>query len=186
MLVDQINEEGGVLGRPLEVIVKDDQSLPDPAVKATEDLIGQDVVAIIGPSRTPTTMAIKEKCQDAEVPLIACAAGKVTTDPVASFVFAVPQTNALAVESCFDYLGEEGITKIAVISVENSFGEDGVDNIEKFAEERGVEIVASETFGGTATDMTTQLTKIKVANPAAIICWGTNPGPANCLPGDRG
>ncbi|MCK4323579.1 MAG: ABC transporter substrate-binding protein, partial [Armatimonadetes bacterium] len=178
ILVEQVNSQGGVLGRPVEVIVKDDKSMPDNAVKAANDLIEQGVVAIIGPSRTPTTMPLKEICQEAEVPLISCAAGKTITDPVASYVFAVPQTNTLAVEKCFQYLEKEGIGTVASIYVANPFGEDGQNNIEAIAAEKGVEIVAVETFGGDDTVMETQLTKIKAAKPGALICWGTNPGPA--------
>ncbi len=178
MLEEQVNAQGGVLGRPVEVIVKDDKSTPDDAVKAANDLIEQGVVAIIGPSTTPSTMPLKEICQEAGVPLIACAAGKAITDPVASYVFAVPQTNALAVAKCFEYLEKEGIDKVASIYVANPYGEDGQNNIEAIAAEKGVEIVATETFGGDDTDMTTQLTKIKAAKPDALICWGTNPGPS--------
>jgi branched-chain amino acid transport system substrate-binding protein len=179
LLVEQINEKGGVLGRPLEVIVKDDESEPQPAVIAMKDLIeNEEVVAIIGPSRTPTTLAIKEECQKAEVPLISCAAGKEITDPVASYVFATPQTNTLAAEKCFEYIENEGIETVAILYVANSYGEDGLANLKAFAEEKGIEIVAEETFGGEDTDMTTQLTTIKGADPGAIIIWGTNPGPA--------
>ncbi len=179
MLVEQVNAQGGVLGRPLEVIVRDDESTPAGAVKAANDLIEQGVVAIIGPSTTPSTMPLKDICQEAGVPLIACAAGKTITDPVASYVFAVPQTNTLAVEKCFDYLEKQGIDKVASIYVANPFGEDGRENIAALAAEKGIEIVAVETFGGDDTDMTTQLTKIKAAEPGALICWGTNPGPAS-------
>ena len=179
LLVDQINESGGVLGRPLEVIVKDDKSEPTETVLATKDLIeGEEVVAIIGPSGTPTTMAIKDVCQEKQVPLVSCAAGKTITDPVASYVFAVPQTNTLAVAKVFDYIVGQGIKKVAVIYVADAYGEDGYNNMKTIAAERGVDLVTVETFGGQDTDMTAQLTKIKAANPEAIICWGTNPGPA--------
>jgi len=179
LLVVQVNQAGGVLGRPLEVIIKDDESMPDGAVKAANDLIEQGVVAIIGPSRTPCTMPLKQICQEAEVPLISCAAGKTITDPVASYVFAVPQTNTLAVAKCFEYLDKQGIDKVASIYVANAFGEDGQNNIEAIAADEGVEIVAAESFGGDDTVMETQLTKIKAAGPDALICWGTNPGPAS-------
>ncbi len=178
MLEEQVNDQGGVLGRPLEIIIKDDESVPDGAVKGANDLIEQGVVAIIGPSTTPSTMPLKEICQEAGVPLIACAAGKAITDPVASYVFAVPQTNALAVAKCFEYLEKEGIDRVASIYVANPYGEDGQNNIKAIAAEKGIKIVATETFGGDDTDMTTQLTKIKAAKPEALICWGTNPGPA--------
>ena len=179
MLAEQVNAQGGVLGgRPLEVITEDDGSIPDGAARAARDLIEQGVVAIIGSSHTLTTMPLKEICQEAGVPLIACAAGKTITDPVASYVFAVPPTTTLAVAKCFEYLAKEGIDKVASIYVANPFGEDGQTNIEAIAAAKGVEIVATATFGGDDTDMTTQLTRIKAAEPGALICWGTNPGPS--------
>ncbi len=179
MLAEQVNAEVGVLGgRPLEVITEDDRGTPDGAAKAARNLIEQGVVAIIGSSRTLTTMPLKKLCQEAGVPLIACAAGKTITSPVASYVFAVPPTTKLAVAKCFEYLEKEGIDKVASIYVANPFGEEGQNNIEAIAAERGVEIVATATFGEKDTDMTTHLNNIKAAEPGALICWGTNPGPA--------
>lgn len=169
----------GILGRPLEVIVKDDKSEPTDAVLAAKDLIeSQQVCAIIGPSQTPTTMAIREICQEKGVPLVSCAAGRTITLPIASSVFAVPQTNTLAAEKIFDYVVAKKIKNVALIYVSNSFGEDGRDNIKAIAKQRKIPLVAAETFGGEDTDMTAQLTRIKAKSPAAIICWGTNPGPA--------
>ncbi len=179
MLGEQVNAQGGVLGgQPLEVITEDDGSIPDGAARAARDLIEQGVVAIIGSSRALTTMPLKKLCQEAKVPLISCAADKTITDPVASYVFAVPPTNTLAVAKCFEYLEKERIDTVASIYAADSFGEDGQKNIEATAAAKGIEIVATETFGEEDTDMATQLTKIKAADPGALLCWGTNPGPA--------
>jgi len=123
-------------------------------------------------------MAIKELCQKAQVPLVSCAAGKPITTPVASYVFAVPQTNTLAVEKCFEYLDKAKIKSVAVLSVDNAFGKDGVANIEKIAPQHQAKVVAKETFGTEDTEMTAQLTRIKGKSPGAVIIWGTNPGPA--------
>ncbi len=179
MLAEQVNAEVGVLGgRPLEVITEDDGSTPDGAAKAARHLIEQGVVAIIGPSTTPATIPLKKICQEAGVPLIACAAGKTITAPVASYVFAVPPTTKLAVARCFEYLEKEGIDTVASIYAANPFGEDGQNNIEAIAAAKGVEIVATETFGEKDSNMTMQLNKIKAAKPGALLCWGTDPGPA--------
>lgn len=179
MIAEQINDAGGIDGRQVEVIVKDDKSGTTEAVTAAKDLIETEkVCAIIGPSRTPTTMAIKDLCQEAGVPLVSCAAGNTITNPVASNVFAVPQTDVLAVAKIIDYLKEEGITKVASIYVANPYGESGNEQINTQCADAGIEVVVQEKFGGEDTDMTPQLTKIKAAEPGAVICWGTNPGPA--------
>ena len=81
-------------------------------------------------------------------------------------------------EKCFEYLAAEEITSIAVLYVDNGFGQDGLANVEAIAAENDVEIVATESFGGEDTDMTAQLTKIKAAEAGAVVVWGTNPGPA--------
>ena len=179
MLVKKINAEGGVLGRPVEVIIKDNVTKPQETAIAAKDLAeNQKVVAIIGTSDTPTTMAIKDYCQQQQVPLVSCAAGKPITTPVAGYVFAVPQTNALAAEKCFEYITRNSIKSVAVLSVDNAFGQDGLANLEAMATKSNVKIVAKQTFATEDTDMTAQLTTIKGASPGAILIWGTNPGPA--------
>lgn len=179
MLAEQVNAAGGVLGRPVEVIIKDDKSEPTEAALAAKDLINTEkVVAIIGPSTTPTTMAIVDICEQANIPLISCAAGAPITNPVKKWVFAVPQTDIIAVAKIIDYLKAKKITKVASIYVSNGYGESGQKQIEEQLPAAGIELVTSESFGGEDTDMTAQITRIKGKNPEAVICWGTNPGPA--------
>jgi len=179
LLVEQVNNNGGVLGRPLSVTIKDDKSDSTEARLAAVDLDeNKKVVAIIGPSLTPTTMPVKDYCQQKQLPLVSCAAGKVITSPVASYVFAVPQTNTLAVDRIFDYVVSQKINKVALIYLDNDFGKDGRDNVNAIAKQRGVTLVASESFGAKDTDMTAQLTRIKAKSPQAILCWATGPGPA--------
>jgi branched-chain amino acid transport system substrate-binding protein len=179
VLVHQINNAGGVLGRPLQVIVKDDRSQTQDASIAAKDLVeNEKVVAIIGPSGTPSTMAIKDYCQKQGTPLVSCAAGKTITSPVASYVFATPQTNTLAAEKIFTQLAKARTKNVAILSVSDGFGTDGLANLEATAKKRKIPVVAKESFDREATDVSAQLTRIKAKNPAALIVWGTNPGPA--------
>jgi len=186
MLQEQINAKGGVLGRPIEIIIKDNKTEPQETVIAAKDLIeNEQVVAVVGTSDTPTTMAIKDTCQKASVPLVSCAAGRTITDPIASFVFAVPQTNALTGEKICQVLTDKGIKSIAMLSVDNAFGTDGAANTETAAKAAGIEVVDKQTYGPDDTDMTAQLTKIKAASPGAVVIWGTNPGPASATKNAR-
>jgi branched-chain amino acid transport system substrate-binding protein len=179
MVAASINAAGGVLGKQIEVIVKDSKTDPQETVIAAKDLIeNEKVVAIIGPSDTSTTMAIKDLCQQAQVPLVACAAGKTVTDPLASYVFSVAPTNALAAEKMVAEAKKAGVSSIAVLSVDNGFGKDGLANTEAAAAKEQVQVVAKESYAPEDTDMTAQLTRIASASPGAILIWGTNPGPA--------
>jgi branched-chain amino acid transport system substrate-binding protein len=180
MLVEEANAKGGVLGRPLAITIKDDKTDPNEAVLAAKDLINNEkVCAIIGPSGTPTTMAIKAICEENKIPLVSCAAGQKITNPVSPYVFAVPQTDTLAVKKILDYLKAQNIKKVATIYVTDPFGESGQEQLKTLLPPAGVEIVGSETYGKDDTDMTPQITKIRDLKPQAIICWGTNPGPAH-------
>lgn len=179
MVVDEINKNGGIDGRQLEAVIYDSEGDPTKAVLAANKLISKDgVLAVIGPSLTPTTLAIVPILEKAKTPLISCAAGIKITEPVKPYVFKTAQSDVLAVKTVYQYMKGKGIKKVGILSVENAFGESGKEQLIKQAPEFGIDIVQSETFGAQDTDMTPQLTKIRSAKPDAIICWGTNPGPA--------
>lgn len=179
MVVDEINKNGGIDGRQLEAIIYDSEGDPSKAVLHANKLISKDdVIAVIGPSLTPTTLAIVPIFENAKIPLISCAAGIKITDPVKPWVFKTAQSDVMAVTAVYEFMKKRNITKVGILSVEDAFGESGKEQLLKQAKDFGIEVIAAETFGGKDTDMTPQLTKIRAAQPQAIICWGTNPGPA--------
>ena len=97
MFVEAINAQGGIDGHPLEAVIYDDEGDPTKANLAANKLISKDnVLAVIGPSTTPTTLAISPVLEQAKVPLISCAAGIKITDPVKPFVFKTAQSDVLA------------------------------------------------------------------------------------------
>lgn len=179
MMVEQINAEGGIDGHMLEAVIYDSEGDPAKAVSAVNKLIHKDnVLAIIGPSTTPTTLAIVNFVERAQLPLISCAAGIEITSPVKPWVFKTAQSDLLAVAAIYKYIQAKNIKKLGIITVANAFGESGKNQLISQAKEFGIEIVQQESFGPKDTDTTAQLTKIKSAAPDAIVCWGTNPGPA--------
>lgn len=179
MLEEQINKKGGLKGHPLKLIIEDDGSDNTNAVKAAKKLIEQDgVCAIIGSSGTGPTMAVVPITEASEVPHLSMAAGIAITDPLKKWVFRTPQTDVLAVGKILDYLTSKKINKVAIIYDSNAFGSSGRDQLRVLAPKYKVTIVAEEAFATKDTDMTVQLTKIRSSEAQAIICWGTNPGPA--------
>jgi branched-chain amino acid transport system substrate-binding protein len=179
MMVDEINKTGGVKGRKLELIVYDTQGDATKAVQAVNRLIKNDkVVAIIGDSTTGNSMAVIPIVEKVQVPIISCAAGIKITEPVKKWVFKTAQNDALAVMKIFEHMREQKIKKIAIITVSDGFGSSGREQLKLKAGEFGIEIISDETYGPKDTDMTAQLTKIRGTAAQAIVCWGTNPGPA--------
>ncbi len=179
MLESEINAQGGINGRPLDIIIHDTASTEDKCVMAVNRLIQSDqVLAIVGPSQSGETLAIIPIVEKAQVPLVSCAAAVKITEPVKKWVFKTPQTDAMAVDRIFRVLKKRGIQKIAAVVVANAFGEAGLEQMKKQVGAAGLRIVAEEKFQPTDTDMTTQLTRIKGTPAQAVVCWGTNPGPA--------
>lgn len=179
LAIEQINQTGGIDGRMLEAVIYDTEGDPSKALNAANRLISRDnVIAIIGPSLTPTTLAVMPLVQKTQIPFISCAAGNKIVSPVDPWVFKTAQSDILAVAAIYKHIQSKDIKKVGIITVANAFGESGKEQLVQQAEAFGLTIVREETFGAGDTDMTAQLTKITKENPEAIVCWGTNPGPA--------
>ena len=178
MLADQINAKGGINGRPLEVTIEDDTSDATAAATAAKKLLDAKVCVVIGPTLSGTSLAIVDTFEKAQIPLVSCAASIKITQPVKKWVFSTAQPDTLAVAKLMEYLKAKKLAKIAVVYDSNPFGKSGNEVLAKQAPEAGIKIVAAESFESKDTDMTAQLTKCKAAGPEAIVCWGTNPGPA--------
>jgi len=178
MLEEQINATGGIDGRPLEVLVRDTKGEETHALNAVKELIEKEnVLAVVGPSRSGTTLGIIDYIEKSETPLVSCAASVKITTPVRKWVFKTPQTDAHAVERAYEYLDEQGITKVAALTASNAFGLSGLDQINAQAEGAGITVVTAEEFAPSDKDMTAQLTKIKGTDAEAVICWGVGAAP---------
>jgi len=179
MVVDEINRAGGIKGRKLELVAYDTGGDATKAVQLASKLIKDDkVVAIIGPSTTGESMAVIPVVERGKVPLISCAAGIKITEPVKKWVFKTAQNDTLAVARIYEQLKKQRLAKVAILTVSDGFGASGREQLKAQASRYGIKIVADDTYGPKDTDMTSQLTKIRGLKPDAIICWGTNPGPA--------
>lgn len=179
MIVDEINKTGGVKGHKLELIVYDTAGDATKAVQLATKLIKDDkVLAIIGPSTTGETMAVMNVAERGNTPLISCSAGSKITDPVKKWVFKTAQNDGLAVGKIFEHLQKSKQTNVAILTVSDGFGSSGREQLKAQAAKYGITIISDETYSPKDTDMTAQLTKIRASKAQAIICWGTNPGPA--------
>ena len=180
MLTAEVNAKGGIKGDKIEMIIKDTAGSPEKAVSFAKQLIEEDhVVAILGPSTSGETMALKKIAEDAKTPLISCAAAEVIVNPVAAYVFKTPQNDSFAAEKIFQEMNKMKISKIAVLSDNTGFGQAGKGQIEKIAPKFGIEIVENEVYDKGATDLSAVIAKIK-SNPAvqAVINWSIVPAQA--------
>lgn len=178
MLVDMKNQEGGINGKKIELISYDDKSDQNEAVLAMKKAITQDKVsAVIGGSISGNALAMLPLAEQNKVPFIASAASqqiyqKEDGSP-REYVFKVSPDDTHAVDKILQYLKAQGITKVAWLNVANNYGTGGHTQFQKLAPEYGVEAVIEDEFDVTVKDAKPMLTRVKKANPQAIIVWGT-------------
>jgi branched-chain amino acid transport system substrate-binding protein len=176
MAVERINMEGGVNGRPIQLIYGDSESDAGKAAQEAKRLIEKDkVTAIIGPTNTGSAMAILNIADNAQIPVVACVGGTPPVEPVRKWVFKSPQKTVTAVEKVYQYLQKHGIKKVAIITASDSFGKEGEKSLYALAGKYGITIAASEKFDIKDSDMTVQLTKLKNVGEQALICWTIGP-----------
>ncbi|WP_165877471.1 ABC transporter substrate-binding protein [Agromyces fucosus] len=175
MLAEQLNADGGIDGREVELIIKDNQSTEDGAAKATTQLIeNDDVDLIIGSSRTGPSLAMRPLVEAAQVPTISVAANAAIVDG-SEWVFKTAQNDLVVLERILDDAESKGYTKIALVRDATGFGEGIADIITELGEERGITLTATESFEPSATDFTAQMTNIRAADADAVIIWGITP-----------
>lgn len=181
LLEKQINDVGGIDGKNIEILIRDTEGDTTKCVTLAKELLEQDkVVAIVGPTSSGESLALLDTMTKAETPLVSAAASIKIVTPVEDrkWIFKTPQTDVQAVQAIFDYIKPKGLLKVAILTDTSGFGDAGRAVLKEEAPAAGMSVVADETFGGEDTDMTPQLTKIKGTDAAALIVWGTNPGPA--------
>lgn len=177
MLVEDLNQKGGIDGHPVELTILDNKSDETETVLALKKLIEKDVLAILGCASSGPSMAMIDTVQKEKVPMISMAAANSIIEPAGErhWVFKTAQSDIVTVENIIDYLQKQGITKIAFLHMNNSFGDGGKIAFSAAAKENGIEIVTMEKFEANDNDMTPQLTKVKAGKAEATVIWAIPP-----------
>jgi branched-chain amino acid transport system substrate-binding protein len=180
LYVEKINKDGGVAGRPLQLVHYDDASDANKANGFAKRLIEEDKVdLIVGGTTTGSTMSMVPLVEKAGLPFISLAGAVVIVEPVKKWVFKTPHTDRMAAEKVFEDMKKRGLTKVALLAETSGFGQSGKKETEAMAAKMGITLVASETYGPKDTDMGPQLTKIRnTAGVQAVFVFGLGQGPA--------
>lgn len=180
MLVERINEEGGINGEQVDLIMYDDGGDANKARTFATRLIEDDEVdAIIGGTTTGTTMAMVPMVEAEEVPFISLAGAIVIVDPVKDYVFKTPHTDRMACQKIFEDMQAREITQIGMISGTGGFGNSMREQCLDVVDDYGIEVLADERYGPRDADMTPQLTNIRnTEGVQAVLNPGFGQGPA--------
>ncbi len=160
---DWINARGGVLGRPIQLVIEDNKSDPKEAASAAEKLIVRDKVpAIMGAWGSSMTLAVMPKLEEYGVPMV------VETSSAASvtkkgnpWVFRISPPSEMEALGLQKYLGDLGIKKADFLAVNTDWGRGAVAAFGEILKRQGATAGAVEFMDQAATDMSAQLTKIR-------------------------
>ncbi|HJU23733.1 MAG TPA: ABC transporter substrate-binding protein [Casimicrobiaceae bacterium] len=179
--IDEINASGGVLGRPLELVKRDDESSPPKGATAARELIANEkVTAIFGGLDTPVSLAIVPIANRDHVPYMGVwAAGTPITRNGANpnFAFRVSAVDVLVDEALLKYAQKSGAKKPGLILINNPWGESNEKGLTEQAKHLGIALAGVEKFEDRDVDVVPQLTRLKNAGADALILV------ANAAPG---
>ena len=173
--IEEINANGGLLGREVQLVWYDISADFSESVNATNKLINQDHVdAIIGPDGSPFAITLGSIVEDAQVPLLPnCGNAEVTVNDDGStkpYVFRVAPQNALTSITMAHYAyNEMGVRKVATLTESTNISTvESADEFIKEFEALGGEIVAQESYMLNDTEFRAQITKIAQAEPEYV------------------
>lgn len=182
LAVTEINAQGGVLGRKIEIVERDDEAKNERGVQVAQELINKEkVVATVGFINTGVALASQRFYQEAKIPVINnVATGTVITkqfaDQPENYVFRTSANDAIQ----SSMIVEEAITKrkmkkVAILADSTNYGQLGREDLEKALDKKGIKAVAVEKYNIKDVDMTPQLLKAKQAGAEAVLTYGIGP-----------
>jgi ABC-type branched-subunit amino acid transport system substrate-binding protein len=172
---DEVNARGGVNGRKLKLVSRDDGYEPDRAIAATKKLIEEDkVFALIGPVGTPTSAAAQPIATAAHVPFIGPFTGAgFLRNPKLENVINVRASYGAETEAWIKHLNEDlKITKIAIFYQDDAFGRAGLDGVKAAMGKRGLALAGEATYERNTVAVKTALLTLKRIEPEAVVMVG--------------
>ena len=184
LAVAEINKAGGVLGKQLQLVERDDEAKNERGVQIAQELINKEqVVATVGFINTGVSLASQRFYQEAKIPVF----NNVSTGTIITQQFKAPEfpdnyifRNAAADSIQAPMIVEEAVTrrgfkKVAILSDSTNYGQLGREDLEKALAAKGVKAVAVEKFNIKDVDMTAQLLKAKEAGAEVVLTYGIGP-----------
>jgi branched-chain amino acid transport system substrate-binding protein len=172
---DEANRNGGIAGRTLELKARDDGYEPEKTVAATKQILDDDkVFAMIGAVGTPTSKASQPLATEAKVPFIGPFTGaEFLRNPFNRYVINVRASYFEETEAWIEHLTRDlGITRIAILYQDDSFGLAGLDGVQRALAKRKMSLVASGSFKRNTTAVKSALLDIMKGNPEAVVTVG--------------
>lgn len=171
---DEVNRQGGVHGRKIELISLDDGYEPDRATSNTRKLIDNDkVFALFGYVGTPTSYAVMPIITEAKIPFFGAFTGaEGLRTPLNRYIFNVRASYFDETEKLVDWLvsqRKQRVKKIAVFYQDDAYGQAGLAGVARAMDKRGLKIAATGTVKRNTVDVADAVKEINEVNPDAVI-----------------
>ena len=184
LAAEEVNKAGGVLGRQLQLVERDDEAKNERGVQISQELISNEkVTAAVGFINTGVALASQRFFQDAKIPVFNnVATGSVITQQFkapehpASYVFRNAAHDSIQAPMIVEEaITRRGFKKVAILADSTNYGQLGREDLEKALSAKGITAVAVEKFNIKDVDMTAQLLKAKSAGAEAVLTYGIGP-----------
>jgi branched-chain amino acid transport system substrate-binding protein len=180
----EINAAGGLLGRPVVLVERDDEARNERGALVAQELINREkVVAGIGIVNTGVALASQRFYQEARLPMVtAVATGSIVTRQFQppqhpdNFIFRMAASDTIQAAMIVEEAVERRrIRKLAILADSTNYGQLGREDLERALEKKGVHAVAVEKFNVRDVDMTPQLIRARQAGAEALLLYGIGP-----------
>ncbi len=183
LAVDEINKAGGIMGRPILLVERDDEAKNELGVQIAQELINKEkVVATLGFINTGVSLAAQRFYQEAEIPVFNnVATGSIVTrqflapEHKNNYIFRNSANDTIQSAMIAEAVKKGGYTKPALIADSTNYGQLGRADLEKALTERGLKLVATEKFNIGDTDMTAQALRAKDAGADVVLTYAIGP-----------
>lgn len=173
--IDDINAAGGINGRKLTLVIRDDQSQPPKSIQNMSDLIDNEkVVAVFGPTNSGNAMAWKHIPNQKKVVSMGMIGGGTDITKGTggdNYMFRVSMVDREQVAGIIAYAQKAGYKKIGLLTETTGYGAGGLKDMQEIGKLHSIDVSVSEKFAVADTDMTSQLNKMKAAGVDAVAVW---------------
>ena len=180
LAVKEINEVGGFLGRPVELVARDDKANPDEGRKASEELVLKEKVDFtVGFCNTGVALKSLDVFQDHRhllmVPVSTGTAVTARYPADKSYVFRMSARDTLQAAHLVDDVVKRGYTKVALFADKTGYGEGGFKDVQSFLAEKGLKPVYTARFDLGVKTLTAQMLDAKAAGADVLIGYTVGP-----------
>ncbi|QWD80373.1 ABC transporter substrate-binding protein [Polynucleobacter sp. MWH-Spelu-300-X4] len=180
LAVKEINAAGGVAGKKIEIIERDDEAKNERGVQIAQELINKEkVVATVGFINTGVALASQRFYQEAKIPVMNnVATGTIVTKQFTgdNYIFRNAARDEIQAPMIVkEAIEKRGFKKVAILADSTNYGQLGREDLEKALKAKGITPVATEKFNIKDVDMTPQLLKAKEAGAEVILTYAIGP-----------